>query len=76
VIADVQMPSGNGLQLQQRLRENGLSMPLILLAAQDTDEMRAEAKCGGFAGFFRKPVDDQALIDAIEWALNKAAWPF
>jgi FixJ family two-component response regulator len=24
----------------------------------------------GAAGYFRKPVDDQALLDAIEWALS------
>lgn len=73
VIADVQMRGGNGLQLQQRLKEQGCTMPVILLTAQDTEEMRAKAKRSGFAAFFRKPVDDQALIDAIQWALNQAA---
>jgi len=24
----------------------------------------------GVFGYFRKPVDDQALLDAIQWALN------
>ena len=72
VIADVQMPGGNGLQLPQHLRQNGLSLPVILLTAQDTAEMRTLAKREGISAFFRKPVDDQALIDAIEWAVNEA----
>lgn len=73
VIADVHMPNGNGLELQHRLRANGLSMPVILLTADDTAEVRALAKSQGYAGYFRKPVDDQALVDAIEWALDRAA---
>ena len=34
--------------------------------------MRQAAKDAGAAAFFRKPVDTQALIDAIEWALNQS----
>jgi FixJ family two-component response regulator len=71
VIADVQMRGGNGLQLQRRLKEHGSTMPVILLTAQDSTATRDEAKRSGFSAFFRKPVDDQALIDAIEWALNQ-----
>jgi FixJ family two-component response regulator len=26
----------------------------------------------GAAAYFRKPVDDQALLDAVAWALSKA----
>lgn len=73
IIADVQMKGGGGLDLQQRLKEIDTSIPVILLTAVDTDDLRAEAKLGGFSALFRKPVDDQALIDAIEWALNKTA---
>ncbi len=72
VIADAQMRGGNGLALQGRLKENGTPLPVILLTGQDTDEMRSEAKHRGFSAFFRKPVDDQALIDSIEWVLDQA----
>lgn len=70
ILADVRMPGGDGTVLPRRLREIGFSIPVILLTAQDTDETRAQAKLEGCSGFFRKPVDDQALIDAIEWALD------
>lgn len=72
VIADIQMHGSSGLELQQRLQQRGSSIPVILLTAQDTPEIRAKAKSGGFSGFFRKPVDDQALIDSIEWSLSQA----
>ena len=71
VIADVQMRGGSGLELTRRLKDGGSAIPVILLTAQDSDELRSEAKRSGFAAFFRKPVDDQALIDAIEWSLNQ-----
>jgi FixJ family two-component response regulator len=70
VIVDAHMPGSSGLDLPELLRQRGISMPMILLTAQDTGEMRCLAKRLGFAGFFRKPVDDQALIDAVEWAIS------
>jgi FixJ family two-component response regulator len=70
VIADGRMLGGSGLELPRKLRARGSSLPVIILTAHDTEEMRAEARQAGVAGYFRKPVDDQALIDAIEWALT------
>jgi FixJ family two-component response regulator len=70
VIADVRMPGGSGLDLPERLRDCGSWLPVIIVTAHDTEQMRAEARRAGVAGYFRKPVDDQALIDAIEWALS------
>jgi arylsulfatase len=37
----------------------------------DTPETREQAKRLGVTGYFRKPVDDQALLGAIQWALEK-----
>ena len=70
VIADIRMPGVSGLNLPSLLKDRGWDMQVIFLTAQDTDLTRAEAKQAGAAGFFRKPVDDQALIDAIHWALR------
>ena len=70
VIADGRIPGGSGLSLPKKLRDRGLEIPVIIVTAHDTEEMRAEAKQAGVSGYFRKPVDDQVLIDAIEWALS------
>jgi FixJ family two-component response regulator len=69
VVADVRMPGANGLSLPQLLKERGMHLPIIYVTAHDTEETRERARRGGAAGYFRKPVDDQALIDAIRWAL-------
>lgn len=68
VIADVRMPGAGGLGVPAALHRIGRDLPLIIVTAQDSDAARAEAKRAGAAAFFRKPVDDQALLDAIEWA--------
>jgi FixJ family two-component response regulator len=41
-----------------------IQMPV---SAQDDDESRNRARELGAVAFFRKPVDDQALLDAIVW---------
>ena len=73
VISDVQMPGVGGLELPRLLARAGRHMPVIIVTAQDTPETRETAQQVGAAAYFRKPVDDQALLDAIEWALTTAA---
>ena len=68
VIADLSIPGTGGLGIPAALHRIGCDLPVIIVTAQDSDAARAEAKRAGAAAFFRKPVDDQALLDAIEWA--------
>ena len=71
LIADVKMSGLCGLELKQKLTNRGSKLPVIYLTAVDTEETRGQAKNKGAAGYFRKPVDDQALLDAIKWALRR-----
>lgn len=71
VVTDFKMPGSGGLALQQRLRKKGVRTPVIFLTAFDSREDRQRAFRSGAAGFFRKPVDDQALLDSIRWALSR-----
>ena len=71
VVADIRMPGISGLDLPKLLAASGHKYPVIFLSAQDTEQTRAAAKRAGGAGFFRKPVDAQALLDAIEWAIRE-----
>lgn len=70
VVADVCMNGMSGIQLQRELQNAGSSHHIIFVTAQDTEETRAEAMQAGGAAFFLKPVDDQALLDAIRWTLT------
>ncbi len=68
LITDISMKGISGLDLQKRLSEKGIKIPVIFLTALDTNESRKQAKEGGASAFFRKPVDDQALLHAVKWA--------
>ena len=69
VISDVRMHGCGGIELTRMLAQAGRRWPVILVTAYDTPETRDLARQVGVAAYFRKPVDDQALLDAIAWAL-------
>lgn len=70
VVSDVQFPGKSGLDLPVLLGRAGHHLPVIFVTAHDTAETRDLAQRFGAAGYFRKPVDDQALLDAIAWAIS------
>ena len=70
VICDVGIPGKGGPELPELLARAGRHLPVIFVTAHNPDEMRAIAQRVGAAGCFSKPVDDQALLDAIAWALS------
>ena len=70
VIADVRLDHDDGFRIPQLLAERGIPLPVIFLTAVDTRDMRVRAHRAGAAALFRKPVDDQALIDTIRWVLQ------
>jgi FixJ family two-component response regulator len=70
LVADVRMPGMSGLELYQKMVERGFKLPVIFITGFDTADTRSEASKNGAFGYFRKPVDDQALMDAIQWALS------
>ena len=70
VVSDVKLPGKSGLELPALLGRAGHRLPVILVTAHDTFETRDIAQRFGAAAYFHKPVDDQALLDAIAWALS------
>jgi FixJ family two-component response regulator len=71
LIADVKMPGLTGLELQQKLLARGYELPIIFITGYDTEQTRELAKRSGALGYFCKPIDDQALLDTINWALSR-----
>ena len=70
VIADVQFSGKSGLELPVLLGRAGHLLPVIFVTAHDTRETRDLALRLGAAAYFRKPVNDHQLIDAIQWAVS------
>ena len=71
LLVDIQMPGMTGLELQRQLTRSGIHVPVIFITAFDDDQLREQARQGGAAGYFRKPFDDQALLDAIRFAVGR-----
>lgn len=72
LVLDARMPGLSGEELQAELKERGVHLPIIVVTADDDPETRDKAQRLGAAGFFRKPVDGAALLDAIAWVLRPA----
>jgi len=72
IICDMKMKGISGLELQKQINSKGKRVPIIFLTAFDSNEIRKQAKQAGAIAYLRKPVDDQALIDTIHWALNSS----
>lgn len=70
VVADVHMAGDTAIDLPERLEKRGLELPVIFITGRDSSETRCRVRRAGAAGYFRKPVDDQALIDSIRWVIG------
>jgi FixJ family two-component response regulator len=70
LLLDIQMPRLNGLELQAKLREMDRGIPVIFVTAKADNEARARALRQGAAAFFTKPFNDDALLGAIESAMQ------
>ena len=67
VLLDLSLPHLAAWAVQAQLKERLLSLPVIAISARDD---AGWARCLGANLFLRKPVDDQALLDAIEWVIG------
>ena len=72
IVVDIRMPGLTGFDLQRELTSREIRMPVIVISASDDAQTRENARKLGAAAFFRKPIDDQALLDAILWAISGA----
>ena len=66
LITDLHMPGLNGLDLQDRLRQEGHRIPIIIVTAYPDERHRAQALAGGAVGFLEKPLDEAALVACLE----------
>ena len=72
IVADMTLTGMSGLDLKAELDARGIYLPFILLTAHDTEETRNAARSAGAAAYFRKPVDIEALLAAIQWSAHPA----
>lgn len=71
LISDVQMPNISGVELQQRLADQGLRIPMIFITAYPDDAVRARVLTAGAICYLQKPFDQQSLMQCIGDALQR-----
>lgn len=72
VLLDLRMPGIDGLELQARLRDARILLPVIVMTGQGDVPTAVLAMKAGAVDFIEKPYRDQVLLDAIEAALASA----
>lgn len=70
LILDVNLPDLNGLDLQTRLSVSPRIMPIIFITGHGDVPMSVRAMKAGALEFLTKPIDGDALLDAIRHALD------
>ncbi|HRK77521.1 MAG TPA: response regulator transcription factor [Thiobacillus sp.] len=76
LVLDIRMPGISGLDLQDRLQEQGVHLPVIIITGHGDVPVAVRAMKAGALEFLQKPFNDQTLLDAIHAALKKyhAIW--
>ena len=69
LVLDVRLPGVSGLDLQQKLVEAGLLIPVVFITGHGDIPMTVRAMKAGAVEFLPKPFREQDLLDAIQRAI-------
>lgn len=73
LLLDIRMPSMSGLELQQVLRQRGISLPILFMTGHADVSMAVQAMKSGALDFIEKPFNDQKVLDAVAAAIRHSA---
>jgi FixJ family two-component response regulator len=71
LVLDVSLPGVSGLELQRKLVDAGVRIPIIFLTGHGDIPMTVKAIKSGAVEFLTKPFDDQDLLNAIQLAFDR-----
>ncbi|MDR7379060.1 FixJ family two-component response regulator [Rhodoferax ferrireducens] len=71
IVLDVRMPGISGLAMLDTLVAQGVDQPVIMLTGHGTVAMCRRAFKAGAAEFLEKPVNDEALLEALQNAVRQ-----
>jgi FixJ family two-component response regulator len=71
LILDVRLKGVSGLDLQKRIAEADMEIPIIFITGHGDIPMTVQAMKAGAVEFLTKPFRDQDLLDAIQQALKR-----
>ena len=71
LVLDVRLPGMSGLDVQRKLIDSGIHIPVIFISGHGDIPMTVKAMKSGAVEFLTKPFRDQDLLDAIQQALER-----
>jgi len=71
LVLDLQLPGLSGLDLQKRMAEIGLEIPIVFLTGHGNIPASVQAMKAGAVEFLTKPFDEQDLLQAIQAAVER-----
>jgi FixJ family two-component response regulator len=71
LVLDVSLPGVSGLELQRKLADAGVRIPIIFITGHGDIPMTVKAIKSGAVEFLAKPFDDQDLLNAIQLAFDR-----
>lgn len=71
LITDLRMPDMSGVELLEKLKETGASIPAVVITGHGDVPMAVAAMKAGAVDFIEKPFEDEALVEAIKRAASQ-----
>lgn len=71
ILLDLQMPRMDGLEVLRRLRDEGISIPVVLMTMYGSEEIAIEVFRLGARDYIIKPFAEDELLGALERALSE-----
>ena len=71
ILLDVRMPEMDGLEVQQALSEQGITMPVVVLTGHGDIQVAVRAMKAGAVDFIEKPFEKTILLKAIDAAFDR-----
>ena len=71
LVLDVRLPGLSGLDLQKRMAEVNIEIPIIFITGHGDVPTSVRAMKAGAVEFLTKPFDDRDLLDAIQQAIKR-----
>jgi FixJ family two-component response regulator len=71
LVADIHMPDMTGVELYERMVEQGQAIPTILVTAYPDDRVRERMLNRGVECYLRKPLEEAALINCLRSAVAR-----
>ncbi|HXG79631.1 MAG TPA: response regulator FixJ, partial [Methyloceanibacter sp.] len=72
LITDIRMPEMSGIELLHALKTKACALPAIVITGHGDVPLAVEAMKAGAVDFIEKPFDEEAILRAVETALQRS----